>query len=108
MRAAVLGASVFFSQALFYLLLKKNIIQAYPGQTEDSLVRRASQSLRTSQELQSKGNDLKATVRKQLGDLEEQQRALGTTKGILDITDSRINALNTLMDTQFTTGEFAV
>ncbi|XP_050712288.1 laminin subunit alpha-1-like isoform X2 [Eriocheir sinensis] len=74
---------------------------AYPGRPEDSLVRQASQSLRTSQELQSKGGNLKATVTRQLGDLGKQQRALGTTKGILDITNSRLNALNTLMDRQF-------
>ncbi|KAG0726288.1 Laminin subunit alpha-2 [Chionoecetes opilio] len=80
----------------------KAYLVAYPGQTENSLVRRATQSLRTSEELQSKGRGLKSTVAQQLTDLNKQQLALGSTRGILDSAYSRINALHTLMDTHFT------
>lgn len=89
---------------MYQFCWNKSSFQAYPGRTEDSLVRRASQSLRTSRELQTKGEGLKTTVTQQLSDLEKQQRALGTAKGILDISESRIDSLNTLMETHFTAG----
>lgn len=77
------------------------IFQAYPGKTEDSLVRRATQSLQTSEELRTKGLGLKTTVAEQVTDLNKQQIALGSVGGTLDIINSRINALHTRMDTYF-------
>lgn len=76
-------------------------IVAYPGKTEDSLVRRATQSLQTSEELHTKGLGLKTTVAEQVTDLNKQQIALGSVGGTLDIINSRINALHTRMDTYF-------
>ncbi|XP_063877309.1 laminin subunit alpha-1-like isoform X1 [Scylla paramamosain] len=76
---------------------------AYPEGTEYSLVRQAIQSLQTSEELQSKGRGLKTVVTQQLTTLNKQQQALGSTRGILDITNSRVNALHTLMDIHFST-----
>lgn len=39
-------------------------------------------------------------------ELDNQRSALGTAKGILDVTDDRLNALNTLMDTLLTSSEY--
>ncbi|MPC29133.1 Laminin subunit alpha-2 [Portunus trituberculatus] len=74
---------------------------AYPEGTEDSLVRQAIQSLQTSQELQSKGRDLKTMITQQLTTLNKQQQDLGSTRGIIDIANSRLDALHTLMDIHF-------
>ncbi|KAK8738881.1 hypothetical protein OTU49_003716 [Cherax quadricarinatus] len=75
---------------------------AYPGDPEESLVRRATLSLHKSQELHSKGEKLKMTLGQLYAELDNQRSALGTTKGILDVTDDRLNALKTLMETQLT------
>lgn len=72
------------------------------------MVRRAAQSLRTSRELQTKGDNLKTMVTQQLSDLAEQQRVLGITKGTLDITNTKTDSLNTLMDTHFRGGGFTL
>ncbi|XP_042207400.1 laminin subunit alpha-2-like [Homarus americanus] len=76
---------------------------AYPGDPDKSLVRRATQSLRKSEELHSKGEELKMTVGQQFSELDKQRSALGTAKGILGVTDDRINGLSTLMETQLST-----
>ena len=68
-------------------------------------MRRAILSLRTSKELQSKGDDLKTMVTQQLTNLNKQQQALSSARGILDLTGSRVNGLNTLMDTHFTASQ---
>ncbi|XP_071547005.1 laminin subunit alpha-1-like isoform X2 [Panulirus ornatus] len=75
---------------------------AYSDVRDESLVHRATLSLHKSEELHSKGEELKMTVGQQFVELDNQRSALGTAKGILDVTDDRLNALNTLMDTQLT------
>ena len=75
--------------------------QAYPEGTENSLVRQATQSLQTSEELQSKGGGLKTMITQQLVTLNKQQKDLVTTRGIVDIANSRLDALHTLMDIHF-------
>ncbi|KAK7085775.1 Laminin subunit alpha-2 [Halocaridina rubra] len=75
---------------------------AYPGDPENSLVRRASLSLRKSEELHLKGDALQTTVSQQYADLDKQRSGIGLARGILDVTDDRLRALNTVMDTQLT------
>ncbi|ROT86038.1 Laminin subunit alpha-1 [Penaeus vannamei] len=77
---------------------------AYPGDPENSLVRRASLSFDKSGGLRTKGEGLRATVGQQAVDLENQKEALKGTSSDLVKTDERLIALNAILDSQITSG----
>ncbi|XP_063590781.1 laminin subunit alpha lam-3-like isoform X2 [Penaeus indicus] len=77
---------------------------AYPGDPENSLVRRATLSFDKSGGLRTKGEGLRSTVGQQAIDLENQKEALKRTSSDLVKTDERLIALNAILDSQITSG----
>ncbi|XP_064107459.1 laminin subunit alpha lam-3-like isoform X1 [Macrobrachium nipponense] len=74
---------------------------AYPGDPEESLVRRASLSSRKSEELHLKGDALKSSVGQHFLELENQQKAINRARGDIGIGEKRLNSLQSVMDLQF-------
>ncbi|KAK3855199.1 hypothetical protein Pcinc_038380, partial [Petrolisthes cinctipes] len=77
--------------------------EAYPGDPENSIVRRASLSRGKSEELQDKGEDLMRRVRAQGQELSDNKRVLGRVRDTLVRTKSKLSVLNLGIDLHLST-----
>lgn len=82
--------------------------QAYPGDPENSIVRRASLSLGKSEELRDKGEDLTQRVREQGLELRENERVLGIARNTLLSTKRKLSVLNLGLDLHLSTSKLIV